>query len=127
MKNILKEMRPDGSDSKSFPSGHTATAFMGAELLRMEYEDSNPWIGVAGYVSATLTGFLRVYNNRHYLTDVLAGAGIGILSARIAYWLYPAIKEFLIPDKIGCILLSFSPYCESGRYRSVGASCILNF
>lgn len=90
MVNALKytvcEMRPDGSRRNSFPSGHTATAFVGAELVRMEY--GNGW-GAAAYAVAVATGVLRVYNERHWCHDVLAGAGIGILSAKIAYWLLP--------------------------------------
>lgn len=97
--NLLKwatnERRPDGSAKNSFPSGHTATAFVGAELLRREYWEVSPWIGVAGYTFATTTGFLRLYNNRHWLTDVVAGAGIGILSVEAAYWLYPSLSKWL--------------------------------
>lgn len=93
LKSTTKVMRPDNSSRNSFPSGHTATAFMGAELLRREYSDVSPWIGVAGYAVATGTGFFRMYNNRHWLTDVLAGAGIGILSVEAAYWLYPTISK----------------------------------
>ena len=86
LKYSVCEMRPDGSRRNSFPSGHTATAFVGAELVRLEY--GNGW-GAAAYVFATATGVLRVYNERHWCHDVLAGAGIGILSAKIAYWLLP--------------------------------------
>lgn len=93
LKSVTGVERPDGSARNSFPSGHTATAFMGAELLRREYRDVSPWIGVAGYVVAAGTGFFRMYNNRHWLTDVLAGAGIGILSVQIAYWLYPLLTR----------------------------------
>ena len=93
LKMVTKVERPDFSSRNSFPSGHTATAFMGAEFLRMEYQDVSPWIGVAGYTVAVGTGFFRMYNNRHWLTDVLAGAGIGILSAKAAYWLYPTISS----------------------------------
>lgn len=93
IKNSTKVERPDRSAKNSFPSGHTATAFIGAELLRREYWDVSPWIGVAGYAVAAGTGFFRMYNNRHWLTDVIAGAGIGILSVQAAYWLYPAISK----------------------------------
>jgi hypothetical protein len=84
MKYTLREQRPDGTTRNSFPSGHTATAFVGAEILYQEYKDESPWIGYAGYAVATGTGFLRMYNNRHWLTDVVGGAGVGILSARLA-------------------------------------------
>lgn len=96
-KHTFKVWRPDGSMPNSFPSGHTATAFMGAELLRSEFADSSPWIGYTGYAVAIATGTLRVCHNRHWLTDVLTGAGIGILSARAAYWLYPVVTKHLLP------------------------------
>ena len=81
--------RPDGRGLNSFPSGHTATAFMGAELMYQEFKDQSVWYGVSGYVVAAGTGAFRMYNNRHWLTDVVAGAGIGILSAKAGYWLFP--------------------------------------
>ncbi len=95
LKSLTKIERPDGSSRNSFPSGHTATAFAGAELLRKEYWDVSPLIGIAGYVVAAGTGFFRMYNNRHWLTDVISGAGIGILSAQAAYWLYPIISRHI--------------------------------
>lgn len=85
--------RPDGSSFNSFPSGHTATAFMGAELLYQEYKDISIWYGISGYIVAAGTGVFRMYNNRHWLTDVAAGAGIGILSTKAAYWLFPTINK----------------------------------
>lgn len=91
LKYTIRERRPDSGARNSFPSGHTATAFMGAELLRIEYAHISPWIGYAGYAVAATTAYLRVYNNRHYLNDVLAGAAIGIFSSRFATWLYPRV------------------------------------
>ncbi len=91
MKWTFKENRPDGDGNDAFPSGHTATAFLGAEFLYQEYKDVSPWIGYGGYALAATTGYLRIYNNRHYLNDVLAGAAIGVLSAKFAYWIYPRI------------------------------------
>lgn len=93
VKSLTGVLRPDGSTRNSFPSGHTATAFAGAEILRREYRNVSPWIGYAGYFVAAATGFLRMYNNRHWLTDVVAGAGFGILCAEAAYWLYPVITR----------------------------------
>lgn len=87
--------RPDGTKRNSFPSGHTATAFMGAEFLRMEYRNSSPWIAVAGYGVATITGCARMYNDRHWFSDVAVGAGIGILSTRLAYWISPVTTRIL--------------------------------
>lgn len=65
LKYTTDVMRPDGSSNNSFPSGHTATAFMGAELLHQEYKDVSPWYGIAGYLVAAGTGFFRMYNDRH--------------------------------------------------------------
>lgn len=85
-KHWVHERRPDDTDYKSFPSGHTATAFMGAEIVREEY--GNIW-GAGAYALATGVGVLRVCQKRHYTHDVLAGAAIGFLSARVGYWLLP--------------------------------------
>lgn len=57
LKSVTKVERPDGSARNSFPSGHTAMAFMGAELLRREFWEVSPWIGVAGYVVAAAQDF----------------------------------------------------------------------
>jgi membrane-associated phospholipid phosphatase len=93
LKYTVREARPGTVDERSsFPSGHTATVFTGAELVRKEYG----WgIGSAAYAIAIATGALRVYNNRHWCNDVLAGAGIGILSAQAAYWLLPLERKLL--------------------------------
>lgn len=99
IKYSARKLRPDGSSRNSFPSGHTATTFMGAELVRMEFWDTSPWIGVGAYAVAFTTGFMRMYNNRHWFTDVLAGAGIGILSVQAAYWLYPYICRHIFPRR----------------------------
>ena len=86
IKYSAKEMRPDGSTRNSWPSGHTATAFVGATILHKEYGlTRSPWYSVAGYGVATATGVMRVLNNRHWVSDVLSGAGIGIMSGELAY------------------------------------------
>nr|WP_315028459.1 phosphatase PAP2 family protein [uncultured Chryseobacterium sp.] len=90
-KRWTNQERPDGSNNQSFPSGHTALAFASAEFLRREYWNVSPWIGIAGYAVATGTGILRIYNNKHWLGDVAAGAGVGILSTTLSYWLYDKI------------------------------------
>jgi membrane-associated phospholipid phosphatase len=93
IKKFSGETRPNGESNQSFPSGHTSNAFTGAEFMRLEYKDVSPWYGVYGYVLAASTGFLRMYNNKHWLSDVLAGAGTGILSTDFTYYLYPKIKR----------------------------------
>ncbi|WP_316841750.1 phosphatase PAP2 family protein [Pedobacter gandavensis] len=96
LKHTSHRLRPDGSSYTSFPSGHTALAFAGAEFLKQEYKDVSPWYGFAGYAVATATGTLRMYNNKHWFSDVVAGAGIGILSTKLAYYLYPHLKKLVV-------------------------------
>ncbi len=93
LKKITGQQRPDGSAYNSFPSGHTATAFSGAEFMQLEYKGHSPFLRYSGYAMATATGALRMYNNRHWLGDVIAGAGVGILSTRASYWLWEKMKK----------------------------------
>jgi membrane-associated phospholipid phosphatase len=87
MKYSFKELRPDASDELSFPSGHTATAFTNASVLFYEYKDANIWYASSGYLFAAATGFLRIANNKHFTSDVLAGAGIGTaVGLAVSYW-----------------------------------------
>ena len=86
LKYTVREARPWSGTSNSFPSGHTAVAFTAAEIVRIEY---GPWFGLAAYSIGVATAFMRVYNGRHWITDTFAGAGIGILSAHIGYWMLP--------------------------------------
>lgn len=92
-------LRPDESSYDSFPSGHAATAFLAAEFLKQEYQDVSPWIGYAGYAVATTTGIFRLYNNKHWVSDVVAGAGVGILSAKLGYLVYPKLKKLIMGRK----------------------------
>lgn len=96
IKYTAKEMRPDGTSANSWPSGHTATAFVGATMLHKEYGlTRSPWFSVLGYGTATATGVMRVLNNRHWISDVLSGAGIGILSGELAY----ALSDLMFKNK----------------------------
>ena len=96
IKYTAKEMRPDGSSANSWPSGHTATSFVGATLLHEEYGlTRSPWYSVAGYGIATATGVMRVLNNRHWVSDVMSGAGIGIMSTELGY----ALGDILFKGK----------------------------
>ncbi len=92
LKYTTDQIRPDNSSANSFPSGHTANAFFGAAVLAEEYKDQSIIYPIAGYTVATATGVLRILNNRHWASDVLVGAGIGILSAKAAYVVYPWLK-----------------------------------
>ncbi len=87
LKSITHIQRPDGSTYNSFPSGHTATAFVAAEFMHQEFKNTAPLLSYSGYVAASATGALRMLNNKHYFTDVLTGAGIGILTTKASYWI----------------------------------------
>ena len=80
-------MRPDGS---------TANSFVGATVLHKEYGlTRSPWFSVAGYGIATATGVMRVLNNRHWVSDVMSGAGIGIFAGELGY----ALADLLFKGK----------------------------
>lgn len=113
LKSITHRVRPNGADDHSFPSGHTSMAFMSAEFLHQEYKDQSIWYGVGGYAIATGTGILRLYNNAHWVSDVVAGAGVGILSTKVSYWVYPYIKRKLFKGKE--VNMAFAPGYQDGK------------
>lgn len=88
VKQTIPVERPDRRNDESFPSGHTFMAFTGAEVLRREYGDRYPWIAAAGYAVAIVIGTMRLYNNRHWVGDVLAGAGLGMLATSAVYFIF---------------------------------------
>lgn len=85
LKKITAVPRPDSGQPTSFPSGHTAEAFAAATFMAKEYGDQSIWYPIGAYTVATGIGAMRVLNNRHWGSDVLAGAGIGILATEVAY------------------------------------------
>ncbi|UII30293.1 phosphatase PAP2 family protein [Fulvivirga ulvae] len=85
LKGITKVRRPDESSSASFPSLHTVQAFIGATFMHKELGHRSPWYSIGAYTVATATGFYRMLNNKHWLSDVMVGAAIGILSTNVAY------------------------------------------
>ncbi|HIP35384.1 MAG TPA: phosphatase PAP2 family protein [Crocinitomix sp.] len=89
LKYGLGIQRPDSSAYTSFPSGHTAQAFVAAQVLHNEFKNTNKTIAYSGYLFSTSTGVLRIINNKHWLPDVLLGAGIGILMTNIIYHFEP--------------------------------------
>ena len=88
MNRITNEVRPNGSEY-SFPSGHTSTAFVMATVLFHEFKDTKPAFAYSGFAFATATGVLRVLNNAHWVSDVLVGAGIGIIITDLVYRFEP--------------------------------------
>ncbi len=95
LKGISKYPRPDGTTNDSFSSGHTSSAFASATLLHEEYGHRSVWYSVGGYGVATGVGALRILNNRHWLADVLFGAGVGIGATEVVYMGYPWVKRKL--------------------------------
>ncbi len=125
LKHTTKVLRPDNSAQDSFPSGHTANAFFGATVLAQEYNDESIWYGVGAYTIATTTGALRVMNNRHWFSDVVVGAGVGILSAKAAYVIYPWLKEKLGKKSPNTQQkITFTPVYDG---RTLGANLVIGF
>jgi len=85
LKSMTKQVRPNGENSFSLPSGHTAHAFLAASIIHSELRHRSQWYGIGAYTIATSVGALRMLNNKHWQSDVFAGAGIGILSSHLAY------------------------------------------
>jgi len=102
LKGVTHRLRPNKADYSSFPSGHTGNAFMEAEFLAQEYSDKSPVYSIVGYSFAVATGVLRMYHHDHWFSDVVAGAGFGILSTKAAYLIYPYLRNKLThTDKAG--------------------------
>jgi membrane-associated phospholipid phosphatase len=118
IKNITDIERPDESDFKSMPSNHAAIVFASATFLFEEYREESIWYGIAGYTVATATGVLRILNNKHWMSDVLVGAGLGILATECVYWVYPLIKDCVSkrPGKKNKNKLSMIPYLSPNHY-----------
>ncbi len=88
IKKVTNIKRPTGAHS-SYPSGHTCFAFAGATVLYREFRDDSPVLAYSGYIAAAATGILRITNDAHWLPDVLAGAGLGILMTNLIYYIEP--------------------------------------
>lgn len=112
LKNIVNKTRPDRGDH-SFPSGHTTLAFTNAAVLQHEFKESSPILAYSGYAFAATTGTFRVLNNKHWLSDVLLGAGIGIAAAEFVYYFEP-FKNFNPFKKVEGI--SLIPYAQSDNF-----------
>lgn len=93
MRLITKNSKVYNSFGTKFPSGHTSNAFRGAEILHQELKGTNPWLSYSGYVVATGVGLLRIFNKDHLLSEVLAGAGLGIISTKLTYWIFYKVAD----------------------------------
>lgn len=78
LKYTIDKERPDGSDNHSFPSGHSTAAFQTAHFIARRYGWS---YGLPAYLGAAYVGYSRVEARKHYNSDVLAGAAIGIIGS----------------------------------------------
>ncbi|MXS71550.1 phosphatase PAP2 family protein [Flavobacteriaceae bacterium W22] len=126
-KKLIGEERPDKSNNMSFPSGHAAVAFSTAHFLFREYKDANYWLGISGYSFAVFTSVYRVINNKHWVTDVFAGAGVGILSTELSYWLYPKIISLFEKKKKKSFSMIAPYYQRSNQSNMMGLSYQLIF
>ena len=93
MRKISGSMDVYNTQGTKFPSGHTTNAFRAAEIFHQELKGSSPALSYSGYLVATTVGVLRIYNKGHLLTEVLAGAGLGILSTKLTYWVFEKVKD----------------------------------
>jgi membrane-associated phospholipid phosphatase len=92
MRRIGRSFDVYNKGDSEFPSGHATNAFRGAEIVRQELRHTHPAWSYSGYVLASAVGVLRLYNGQHYLSDVIAGAGLGILSTKLTYWAHGRLK-----------------------------------
>ena len=99
LKFLVGRERPDGSDRRSFPSGHTSMAFQGASFIYFRYGGVP---ALAAFSGAVFTGYSRVFADKHYTSDVVAGAALGTLAS------------FLLTDRFQS--LHVTPVTGGGRY-----------
>lgn len=123
LKSLRLSRRPDDTDRFSFPSGHATRAFLGAEWVRREYG----WqYGVPAYAVACGVAALRVHHRRHRWSDVLAGAGIGVLSVELAHRLLPWQRRLLNRSRQQQVQMAFVPAYDVSSH-SAGLSCVMCF
>lgn len=122
LKHTIHSTRPDGTDRHSFPSGHAARAFRGAEVIRTEFGWG--W-GMGAYAVAAGVGALRIHHHRHRFGDVAAGAVYGFFSARAAYWLLPLERRIFGWNKSKITAMAV-PLCDPSS-RTFGASLAIVF
>lgn len=80
LKTVTHKQRPNACSYRSFPSGHTAAAFMGSSFIHKRYGFC---YAIPAYIGAIFVGYSRVQANKHYGEDVMAGAAIGVMSSLV--------------------------------------------
>lgn len=81
--------RPNNGAYTAYPSGHTSQAFVQSQVLFNEFRSTAPLLASSGYLFSITTGALRILNNKHWVPDVLLGAGIGMLVTNAVYYFEP--------------------------------------
>jgi membrane-associated phospholipid phosphatase len=114
LKTIFSERRPlPYVDHRSFPSGHTSTSFSAAYFMHEELKQTMPLLSCAGYACAVSTGVMRLMKSRHWLKDVIAGAAIGVLCAKLAYYsvhkLHQRLEKRCEEHKLSRQVTEFNP------------------
>lgn len=113
-----ERLRPDGSENNSFPSGHTSAAFSGAAYIHHRY--GNAW-GIPAYAAATFVGGSRLWANKHYIDDVLAGGSIAVMSSLYFTDPYNPTDLVIAPSfgdgQIG-LAMSYTPGLAGSKARS---------
>lgn len=117
LKYIVAYPRPNGEDNHSFPSGHTTFAFTGAAVLAKEYSHRSAWYGIAGYGMASSVAVMRVLNDKHWVADVLFGAGVSIASTEAVYLVYPWIQKKIFKREN----LAIMPYYNGVTFGFIAA------
>jgi hypothetical protein len=114
LKRTVNKTRPNG-EAYSFPSGHTSFAFTNAMVLYKEYQYTSPILAYSGFAFSGTTATFRMLNNKHWLSDVLAGAGIAMLVTQLVYHFEPLknFNPFMKQDKISIIP-------QAGRNQKIG-------
>jgi membrane-associated phospholipid phosphatase len=82
----------------SFPSGHTTVAFAAATVFAMEYRD-RPLVPLISYSAATLIGLSRITENKHWITDVFAGAALGFFTGKLVVNNYHRYARLKAPNQ----------------------------
>ena len=120
LKRITNKTRPNGSPH-SFPSGHTTFAFTNATVLYQEFNNTSPVLAYSGYAFATTTAAFRMLNNKHWMSDVLVGAGVGVLVTQLVYHFKPFKKFNPFKKTKGVAIV---PFMDNNHF---GVFAALNF
>ena len=107
LKNVVGDMRPDATDCTSFPSGHTAWAFLGATMIERELGWRSPWYTFGAYTFASAVAMQRVVDKRHFPIDVAGGAAIGVIAGHLGYFIGDKIFGDICHSSV-----EFEEYCK---------------